>query len=221
MITKIVLADDHQIVRQGLRALLEAEDDLAVVGEADTGLEALQLVERLQPHVLVLDIMMPELGGLEVTHQIKQRSSQTEVVILSMYTNKAYVARALKNGAAAYVLKKSTASDLVKAVRAVAEGQTYLSPPLSNTDVTEYVQQLRDSSPDPMDLLTAREREVLHLVARGYTSTEVAERLFISPRTVEMHRANLMRKLELKTQVDLVHFALKKGILPLEANDDT
>jgi two-component system, NarL family, response regulator NreC len=214
--TTIVLADDHHVVRQGLRALLEAEPDFHIVGEAADGREVAQLVERLQPEVLVLDLMMPGLSGLEVTRQVRQRSPQTRVVILSMYADEAYVLEALRNGAAGYVLKKSTADELVRAMREVTTGRRYLSPPLSEKDIETLMKEADESKQDPYELLTSREREVLHLIAEGHTNAEVAAMLVISPRTVEFHRANLMRKLGMRTQADLIRYALQRRILPPE-----
>jgi two-component system response regulator NreC len=214
--TTIVLADDHHVVRQGLRSLLEGEPDFSVVGETGDGLEAAQLVERLQPDVLVLDLMMPSLNGLEVTRQVSQRSPQTHVVILSMHANEAHVLEALRAGAAAYVLKESTSAELVRAVHEAIAGRRYLSPPLSERAIKVYMQKAEPAAPDPYETLTAREREVLHLVAEGHTNAEIADRLFISRRTVETHRANLMRKLSLRTQTDLISYALRRGILPME-----
>ena len=218
MIT-ILLADDHSIVRQGLRALLEVEPDFCIVGEAADGLEVTQLIEYLRPDVLVLDLMMPGLDGLEVTRRVNQRSPQTRVIILSMYGNEAYVVEVLRNGAAGYVLKKSTADELVRAVRAVVAGQRYLSPPLSEQTIETYMQKADESTQDLYDLLTAREREVLYLVAEGHTNAEIAARLFISSRTVEMHRANLMRKLDLRSQADLIRYALRRGIGSLNSDN--
>lgn len=217
MPTTIVLADDHHIVRQGLRALLEAEPDLSVVGEASDGLDAVRLVERLKPNVLVLDLIMPGLSGLEVTRQVRQRSPGTRVVVLSMHATEAYVLEALRNGGSGYVLKDSSASDLVQAVRAAAAGRRYLAPPLTERAIEAYAQKAETAPPDPYDTLTAREREVLHLAAEGRPSSEIARRLFISPRTVETHRAALMRKLGLRTQTDLIRYALQRGIIPAEA----
>jgi len=214
--TTIVLADDHHIVRQGLRSLLEAEPDFSVVGETGDGLEAAQLVERLRPDVLVLDLMMPGLNGLEVTRQVSQRSPQTRVVILSMHANEAHVLEALRAGAVAYVLKESTSAELVRAVREAVAGRRYLSPPLSERAIEAYMQKAESVALDPYETLTAREREVLYLVAEGHTNAEIADRLFISRRTVETHRANLMRKLDLRTQTDLISYALRRGILPME-----
>lgn len=215
MIT-IVLADDHHVVRQGLRALLQSEPDFRVVDEAADGLTTLRLVEQLEPDVLVLDLMMPGLGGLEVTRQLTERSVATRVIILSMYANEAYVLQALRNGAAGYVLKRSTADELVRAVREVLTGRRYLSPPLSERAIQAYLDKAREAPPDAYEMLTSRERQVLHQVAEGYTSAEIASHLSISPRTVEMHRANLMHKLDLRSQADLIRFALQRGILPLE-----
>jgi two-component system response regulator NreC len=214
--TTIVLADDHHVVRQGLRSLLEAEPDFSVVDETGDGLEAAQLVERLQPDVLVLDLMMPSLNGLEVTRQVSQRSPRTQVVILSMHANEAHVLEALRAGAAAYVLKESTSAELVQAVREAVAGRRYLSPPLSERAIEVYMQKAEPAVLDPYETLTAREREVLHLVVEGHTNAEIADRLFISRRTVETHRASFMRKLDLRTQTDLISYALRRGILPME-----
>lgn len=213
--TTIVLADDHIVVRQGLRALLETEPDFRIVGEAGDGLETVHLVERLQPDVLVLDLMLPGLSGLEVTRLVRQGSPQTRVLILSMYADEAYVMRALKNGAAGYVLKDSSAADLVQAVREVAGGRRYLSPPLSERAIERYAQKAESGTEDSYEMLTTREREVLHLAAEGHTIAEIAARLGISPRTAETHRANLMHKLGIHTQTDLVRYALRRGIIPM------
>jgi DNA-binding NarL/FixJ family response regulator len=213
-VTTIVLADDHPVVRQGLRALLEAEEDLRVVGEASDGLEAVRLVERLKPNVLVTDLMMPGLSGMEVTRQARDLSPGTRSVVLSMHASEAYVLEALKYGAAAYVLKEATATELVYAVREVAAGRRYLSAPLTTRVLDAYVQKVQDAAGDPHETLTTREREVLHLAAEGRTSAEIARRLFLSPRTVETHRAAMMRKLGLRTQTDLVRYAIRRGMLP-------
>jgi len=212
--TTIVLADDHVVVRQGLRALLEAEPDFAIVGEAADGLEVPDLVERLKADVLVLDLMLPGLNGLEVTRQVHQQSPQIRIVILSMYANEAYVLEALRNGAAAYVLKEASAADLVRAIREVMAGRRYLSPPLSESAIELYVQKAKAAPRDAYEALTTREREVLQLAAEGQSNPEIADRLGISVRTVETHRANLMTKLALHNQTELVRYALKRGILP-------
>lgn len=214
--TTIVLADDHHVVRQGLRTLLDAQPDLRVVGEAADGGEATRLVERLKPEVLVLDISMPDVTGLDVLRQVKRLSPGTRVVILSMHRNEAYLSEALKAGALAYVLKGSTAEALVQAIHEAAAGRRYLSPPLSDEAVGTYLQRADAQPFDPYQTLTNREREVLRLVAEGNSSPAIAARLFISPRTVETHRANLMRKLELRTQADVIRYAYRRGIVPME-----
>lgn len=213
---RIVLADDHPIVRQGLRALLEAETDFQLVGEAGDGLEAVALVERVKPDVLVLDLMMPGLAGFEVARQTRQRSPQTRIVILSMHADEGYVLEALTAGASAYVLKKSATADLVKAIRDAIAGRRFLSPPLSEHLIDAYVEKTKSAPLDSYNTLTPREREVLQLAAEGHTNAKIATRLSISPRTVEMHRASVMRKLGLQNQVELVRYALQRGILAKE-----
>src|SRR5258705_2995607 len=184
--TRIALADDHQIVREGFRALLQTQPDFEVIGETGDGLEAVRLVEQRKPHVLVADLMMPGLNGLEVVRQVTQRSPGTRTVVLSMHANEAYVLEALKNGACAYVLKDASAVDLIRAVREALAGRRYLSPPLSDPAIQSYIQRARASdSSDLYDTLTNREREVFHLAAEGHTNAGIAGRLFISPRTVE------------------------------------
>jgi DNA-binding NarL/FixJ family response regulator len=214
--TTIVLADDHSIVRQGLRALLEDEPDFAVVGEAADGLDAVALVERSKPEILVLDLMLPGLSGLEVAREVRHRSPQTRVIILSMYANESYVLEALRNGAAAYVLKEASAADLVHAIHEVIAGRRHLSPPLSEKAIEAYLQRAKAASADPFEGLTTREHEVLHLAAEGRSNPEIAERLGISTRTVETHRANFLAKLGLHNQTELVRYALRRGILPPE-----
>ena len=214
--TTIMLADDHPVVRQGLRALLEAEQDFTIVGEAADGLEVAGLVERLRPNVLVLDLMLPGLGGIEVTRQICHRFPQTRVVILSMYANEAYVLEALRNGAAGYVIKEASAAQLVQAVREVSAGRRYLSPPLSENAIEAYIQKAQATPLDLYETLTTREREVVHLAATGNSNVEIADRLGISSRTAETHRANLMRKLGLHSQTELIRYAMRRGIIPSE-----
>ncbi len=213
-VTTIVLAEDHHVVRQGLRALLAAEPEFSVTGEAADGLKAVEVVERLKPDVLIADVMLPGLNGLEVTRQVRQRFPRTRVVVLSMHANEAYVLEALRNGASGYVVKDASAANLVQAVREAAAGRRYLSPPLSDRAIEAYAQRAAAGPFDPYDILTTREREVLHLTAEGASSSQAAARLSISPRTVETHRANLMRKLSLRTQADLIRYALQRGILP-------
>jgi DNA-binding NarL/FixJ family response regulator len=212
MIT-ILLADDHIVVRQGLRSLIDSQTDFTVVGEASDGQETMQMVEELKPDVLVLDLMMPGLNGLEITRQVWR---VTRVLILSMHANEAYVIEALKKGASGYLLKDATAAELSQAIRMVAAGQRYLSAPFSDRAISAYLERAKTGSLDPYDSLTSREREILQLVAEGLATSEISERLSISPRTVEAHRANLNRKLDIHSQADLIRFALKKGLLPMD-----
>jgi DNA-binding NarL/FixJ family response regulator len=195
----ILLADDHHVMRQGLRMLLEAQEGLRVIAEAGDGLETTQLAERLAPDVLIVDVMMPGLNGLEVTRHVCRCLPHTRVIILSMYSNEMYVLEALRHGAAGYVLKEASGTDLVRAVREVAAGRRYLSPPLSEPAIEAYLQKARNTPLNLYDTLTARERQVLQLVAEGRTNADIAAALFVSPRTVETHRLHLMRKLGLHT----------------------
>jgi DNA-binding NarL/FixJ family response regulator len=213
----ILLADDHQIVRFGLRALLEAEADLSVVAEAADGLEARALLERLQPDVIILDLMLPGMNGLEVSRLAPALAPRTKVLMLSMHSNVAYIHAALRHGVSGYLLKQANMDELVPAVRAVLRGDQYLSRALSPEALDVYAEQAAAAATaDEYESLTPREREVLQLAAEGHTNIEIAERLVISSRTVEMHRARLMRKLGLRNHADLVRYALWRGLLPLD-----
>ncbi len=209
----ILLADDHAIVRQGVRILLEAELGFKIIGEAGDGLEAVRLVERLEPDMLVVDLGMTGLNGLEVTLQVKRRFPQVGVIVLSMHADETHVERALKNGADAYVVKDAHSADLVKAVREVRAGRRYLSPPFELRSFAARMEKKAAGKPSPYDTLTSREREVLQLVAEGHTNAEIGGRLFISERTVEVHRSKLMHKLSLHSQSDVIHFAVRQGIV--------
>jgi len=213
MSVRILLVDDHPFVRQGLRAVLETEPDLEVVGEAGDGLEALEKVEQLQPDVVVVDLMIPSMNGLEIVRQIDQQHAHTRTVVLTMHAEEAFVMEALRSGACGYVLKDSDESELVQAVRAAANGQRYLSGPLTARAIDAYVRQAKTAPADAYEALTARERQVLHLAANGHSNAEIAERLHISPRTASTHRTNLMRKLELHNQTELAQYALQRGII--------
>ena len=213
---KILLAEDHHIVREGLRRVLEAVEDFRVAGETGDGSAVVDLVERTKPDVLVLDLMLPGLGGLEITRRLRERCPGTAVVILSMHDNEAYVLEALEAGARAYVLKDAESKELIRGIREAVAGRHYLTPPLDEYVVEGYLKRSRERGVDPYDTLTAREREVLHLVAEGHTSSIIAERLFISPRTVEAHRANLMHKLGLRSRTDLIRYAIERGIVPMK-----
>lgn len=210
----IVLADDHRIVHEGLRALMEAEPDFTVIGEANDGLEAVRLTEKLKPDVLLVDLAMPNLSGLEVTRQVKKRFPHIHVIVLSMHANEAYVLEALRNGASGYILKESSFTETIKGVRKVAGGERFLSLSLSQQRIDAYLEKAKTGPRDPYDTLTAREREILQMTAESQSSTEVGGRLYISPRTVEIHRQNAMRKLGLRNHGELIRYALKKGILP-------
>jgi DNA-binding NarL/FixJ family response regulator len=213
---RIVLADDHPIVRQGLRTLLEANHGAVVVGEAADGLTALALIAEQQPDVAILDLQMPDLGGLEVARRVGDRSPGTRVIILSMHGDEPFVHEALRYGVMGYVLKGAATSELLAAVQAVMAGKRFLSAVLNERALDAYVTTARQAT-EPLDryeLLTNREREVLHLAAQGMSYAEMGERLAISPRTAETHRGNVLRKLGLKDQTELVRYALGRGLLP-------
>lgn len=210
----MLLVDDHHVVRRGIRALLENEAGILVVGEAGTGVEAARLAQHLRPNVLIIDLMLADMSGIEVIRQLRKRAPATSAVVLSMYGNDCYVVEALQAGAKAYVLKDSPPEELMRAVREAALGRRYLAPPLSDRAIEVYLLRSEDSQLDPYDMLTAREREVLHLAAQGMTSAETANRLCISPRTVEVHRARVMQKLGLHNRTELIHFAIRRGIIP-------
>jgi DNA-binding NarL/FixJ family response regulator len=216
----VALADRHDLIRQGMRSLLETEPSFAVVGEAADGWAALELVNRLHPSVLVVDFSLPGLSGTDVTRNVTKRFPQTRVLMLSSQTEEGYVLESLKSGAAGYALKQSGIEELIQAVREVAGGRRYLSPSLSERAIEVYVsvQQEQDYELGATGPLTSREREVLQLVTDGLTSAQIAEKLSISPRTAETHRANMMRKLGLRNQAELVRYAIQHHIVPLETN---
>ena len=210
MITAII-ADDHEIVRRGLRSLLESHN-CKLVAEAADGLAAAQAVEKLKPNLLFLDLNMPRLHGLEVLKQARTSSPGTRVIVLSMHNDEPYVIEALRAGASAYLLKGSESEDIAQALKEVMAGRRYLSAPLSEWAINALTTRVAETS-DPLGTLSPREREVLQLATEGYGNPEIAEKLFISPRTAETHRTNLMRKLGLQSQTDLVRFAIRKGLL--------
>lgn len=216
----VVLADDHVVVRQGLRALLESDPTFSVVGEAADGLEAVELVKRRKPSVLIADLMMPGQDGLATTRKVSRLKSDTRVIILSMYGDQAYVLEALKSGAAGYVVKESCGAELFQAIRVVVAGRRYLSPTVSEASIGSFssmgtiLQEAQTGSLEVHDKLTARERKVLQLVVEGASGCDIGSRLKISSRTVESHRANFMRKLGLNTHQDLIRYALQRGVIP-------
>jgi len=209
----VILADDHQIVRQGLRAILEALEDICVVAEAVDGLEALEKINQYRPDVLIQDWVMPHLGGAELTREVKLRSPETQVIILSMHADEAYVSEAFRNGALGYMLKNDSASELIQAIREVHKGHRYLGSLLSEKAIESYIRKSQTSDVDSYESLTPREREVLGLICEGNTGTAIAGKLSLSVRTVEMHRSNLMSKLGLHTQIDIIRFAIKRGLI--------
>ncbi len=211
---RVLLADDHTLMRRGLRLIVEQQADLVVVGEAEDGRQAVALSASLKPDVAVLDIGMPNLNGIEAAKQITDGESGAAVVILSMHADETYILRALRAGARGYLLKDSAESDLVRAIRSVAEGKSFFSPVVSKVLLEDYVKKLqRTGSEDSYDLLTPREREVLQLVAEGKSNKEVANLLHLSVYTVETHRANIMEKLKLKSVPELILYAVRKGII--------
>jgi NarL family two-component system response regulator LiaR len=213
--TRIVLADDHAILREGIRALLEDQPDMIVVGEAADGRRAVELARELSPDIIVMDIGMPLLNGLEATRQIKRDYPQVAVLVLTMHDNEEYVSQILAAGAAGYVLKRAASSELVTAIRAVAAGQSYLSPAVTRLLIEGYIgrQLAAPGVVDPFDTLTAREREVLQLVAEGHTNSQIAKLLSISLKTVKAHRSNLMQKLGLHDRGELIKVAIQRGII--------
>lgn len=215
MIT-IMLADDHKVVRQGLRAILEAENEFSVIAESADGLETVKTAAQCKPDVLVQDWVMPHLSGSDITREVKHFSPNTQVIILSMHANEAYVIEALQNGAMGYLLKNDSAAELKQAIREVKNGHRYLGSPLSEKAINAYICKSQSIQLDPYETLTTRERETLNLICEGHTGAEIAEKLCLSVRTVEMHRANLMHKLNLRSQIDIIRFAMKRGILSLD-----
>ncbi len=212
----VVLVDDHPVVRLGVRGLLGAQPELSLVGEASDGVEAMELVERLQPDVVVLDLMMPNLGGLEALRFIQQSSPRTRVVVFSLHNKSAFIEEALRHGATGYVLKGCPGESLLRAILEAAAGRRFLSPAAADVALDAYVQQAKSAAFEPHETLTLREREVLQMAAEGKTNAEIAKRLHISTRTVENHRTNLMHKLGLRNQSDLVRHALRHGLISLD-----
>jgi two-component system, NarL family, response regulator NreC len=211
---RILLADDHTVVRKGLRLLLEAQSGFAVIADAADGREAVALAEKLTPDVVVMDVAMPTLNGIEAARQITSHQPQTAVVFLSMHSDEAYVLKALKAGARAYLLKDSAEYDLINAVKAVSEGKAFFSPAISKMLVEDYMRQMQERAvEDSYDLLTTREREILQLLAEGKNNKEVATLLNLSLYTVETHRSNIFQKLNLHSGAELILYAIRKGVI--------
>jgi two-component system, NarL family, response regulator NreC len=208
-ITRVLLVDDHAMVRRGLALILKTDPSMQLIGEAQSGNEALTLVTSLDPHVIVMDISMSGMNGIECTRLLAESSPKTKVIILSMHRDPVYVRESLRVGAKGYLLKEDTEENLLSAIRNVAMGNAFLSPAIADVIVTDF----RKHVSNPLDLLTAREREVLYLIAEGQTNKEVAKRLNLSVYTIEAHRSRIMEKLNLHSSVDLVRFAIRHGLI--------
>ncbi len=208
----IILADDHRLVRQGMRALLSAQPELEVIGEASDGQEALNLIDSLSPDIAFLDVMMPSMNGIEVAKIVHDRKSKTKLIFLSMHANAAYAVRALQSGALAYVLKDSDFSEIMQAIHNVLENRRYLSSAIAD-DVFEMLLNSDVEKADSLEILSPREREILQLIAEGNTNVVIAEKLSLSVRTVESHRAHTMSKLRFGSQADLVRYAIQQGLI--------
>jgi two-component system, NarL family, response regulator NreC len=211
---RVLLADDHTLIRAGLRMVVAAQPDFTVVGEAGDGREAVAVAQSLKPDVVVMDIGMPSLNGIEAARQIRAALPDTQVVMLSMHSDEAYILRALKAGAKAYLLKDSAEADLARAIRAAAAGKSFFSPAVGKVLLEDYMRAIeRSGVEDSYEILSAREREILQLVAEGNSSKEIADQLHLSVYTVETHRARLMQKLNLRGIPELILYAVRKGIV--------
>lgn len=216
--TRLLLVEDHIVIRQGLKALLATDDSIEVIGEADNGREALQKVAELEPDIVLMDISMPGLNGIEATRQMQESHPQTRVVILSMHAAPEYVFQVLEAGASAHVLKQSDSGEVLTAIQTVLSGGTFLSPAISREQIEEYARQVQARrEEEAIDPLTSREREVLQLLAEGLSNQAIANQLHISVKTVETHRSNMMRKLHASNKIELIKYALRKGWASLEA----
>ena len=210
---RILLADDHTLVRQGLRKVLEERPEWQVVAEAGDGREAVRLAEEFKPDVAVVDVAMPLLNGIETTRQITRRAPQTKVLVLSMYSDEAYVIQMLKAGATGYLLKDSADVDLLQAVQAVSQGKSFFSPAVARLMSDDYAHQRGGDAVDRYESLSGREREIFQLVAEGKINKEIAALLFISPSTVETHRGRIMEKLDLHSAAEIVLYAVRRGVI--------
>ncbi|MBI5293367.1 MAG: response regulator transcription factor [Chloroflexi bacterium] len=210
---RVLIADDHTIVRAGVRLLLEAEPDMEVIGEALTGDEAVAAAESLKPNVILMDISMPGLNGMEATGKIKTRFPEIQVLVLTMHRSDEYFFEVLKAGASGYVLKGAETNELIGAIRAVARGEVFLYPTMAKQLLQDYLSRVKGLESLALPALTPREKEILHLLADGYSNKEIAERLVVSPSTVHSHHSNLMKKLNLNSRHELIQFARQRGLL--------
>lgn len=214
---KVFLAEDHTIVRKGLRLLLDGQPDIEVVGEAANGREAVEQVEQLRPDIVLMDITMPELNGIEATVRIKKSLPEINILALTMYTNEEYIYQLLNAGASGYLDKNTAPTELLSAIKAVHRGDSFLSPTISKTIIEEYLRHAAEPEPDDSyHQLTSREREVLQLLTEGYAYKEIADKLNISVKTVGVHRVNLMEKLNITNTTELIKYAIRKGIISLD-----
>lgn len=212
--TKIIIADDHTLVREGIIALLSHYDDVVVVGEASDGKEAIEKIEKLKPDIVLMDIAMPGLGGLEATIEIRKRNPDVKILVLTQYDDREYISRFLKAGVSGYLLKKAVGSELISAIRAVSRGELYLYPSIASEVVAGYLNKGKETlMEDPYERLTDREKEVLKLIAEGYTHKEIADMLNISVKTAIAHQTNISEKLGIHARAGLIKFAIQKGIV--------
>lgn len=211
---RVLLVDDHAIVREGVKMILAKEPDFEVVGEAQDGRQALELVERMNPNVVVMDISMPGMGGIEATQQVKERHAGVNVIALTMHEDESYVFKLLRAGASGYVLKRAAAQDLVQAVRAAAKGEAFLYPSVARKVVEDYLKRVETGEErERYDGLTEREKEILTHIAQGLSNQQIAQKLYISIKTVQTHRAHILEKLGLHDRTELVRYAIRKGLI--------
>ena len=218
---RVCVVDDHAILRQGIEALISREENIEMVGEAANGHEAIGLVQEMKPDILILDIAMPKLNGIEVSKRIKKKFPKTKIIILSMYDNQEYIYELFSCGVSSYLMKETVASDLISAIRTVYKGDIYLSPSVSKKVINSFLsigQQDSTKKASTVDNLTSKEREILQLIAEGYSSREIAGFLDSSMKTVDTHRNNLMKKLNIHRKSELIKYAIKKGIIQLNTN---